>query len=144
MRGCGGTWYLCGVEYHTTDHLSITKERRCLYIREVWQSASYNQVIKFILGPHGTVQYYVPAVALQEEADSFTCGIHLSNASSESSGGFRGIFQLVGNTGDREISYKISCENRHIQNMGQSVRQLSWFLPKVCLCQGKQKGRISD
>lgn len=77
MRGCGGTWYLHGVEYYTTDYLSITKERRCLYSREVWQSASYNQVIKFILGPHGTVQYYVPPVVLQEEADSFTCVVFI-------------------------------------------------------------------
>ena len=61
-----------GAEYHPTDYLPITKERRYLYSGEVWQSPSYTQVIKFILGPCGTIWYYVPPDVLQEEAYSFT------------------------------------------------------------------------
>ena len=74
-----------GGEHGTCMVLNITpqitylsqRKKGAFTVEGVWQSASYNQVIKFILDPHGTVQYYVPPVVLQEEADSFTCVVFI-------------------------------------------------------------------
>lgn len=120
-----------------TGSLAIAKERRYLYSGEGWQSPSFDQVIRFT---SRLVKRLVLCASwcVARSIQLYPHSVRPPDVSSESNCGFRHIFQCIGNIGHREMHYKISCGNRHIQNVGKSTRQLSWFLQKVNVKRNRQ------